>query len=173
MDGVEAGVSGALLIVAQLPKALYIQNRCAAAVADWWYGIQHLNVPKANLYVAFHHGKDASFLSQKKAGAVFNFEGSHILRSQNSMASSYKSGMRIYCNNSKDQRILQHLPQYPGILHSWGICPLGCTWCYSKCCCLSSSLCWKSEDGRIRTNKTGMTNRTHLWVQFGTCHHFA
>lgn len=34
MDGIEAGGSGALLIVAQPPRVLYIQNRCAAAVVD-------------------------------------------------------------------------------------------------------------------------------------------
>jgi hypothetical protein len=40
-----------------------------------------------------------------KAGAAFNLEGLDIL----SMAGSYKSCMRMYGNNWKDQRILQHL----------------------------------------------------------------
>jgi len=31
--------------------------------------------PKANSSAAFHQGKDASFLSQKKAGVVFKLEG--------------------------------------------------------------------------------------------------
>jgi len=64
----------------------------------YWHDIQHLNDPEANLPVAFHQRKDASFLSQKKAGAVFNLEGPHILTSQRCMAGTYKSGMRIYCN---------------------------------------------------------------------------
>lgn len=85
-----------------------MQNRCAAALVDRWHDIQHYD-PEPNLSIAFHQGNDASFLLQKKAGAAFNLEGPHILRSENSMAGSYKSGMRMYGNNWKDQRILQHL----------------------------------------------------------------
>jgi len=145
MIGVEAGGSGALLIAAQgSPQAEQMCSSLSRLMA-WDSAFE----PKSQFICSFPSGHGSLFpFTEESRGSVQTWRPRISSEIRTAWQVPTKVAWEYIATIGRIKEYYSIFFKYPGIWHSWGIGPLGSTWCHSKSCCLSSSLCWKSEDGR-------------------------